>query len=359
RGGGGCVVLSRLPADTRWSDLPLSGTFVEMLKRIVSFAGSVAATDATGTSARSSHEVLPPTRILDGFGLAGPPPTTARAVPANFSGRATFDHPPGLYGPPEGLLAVHALAPDARLAPPRLSPLPGRAPRSRRGAYAARPAGAARARRGRGLRARRRHRAARAPAAAGGERARDRNSRRGAVGVAAGVRAEQRRAGLAIDARAPPRLRHHRRRRGRPHQQGRAPGPHLVPRATHRARAGRADRARSRARRACLLSADLLADRAERGQAEPRGARTHRRLHEAGRHRPVRHPRRCRGARRRRRRNPRSGHAGAARHSLLARYSRARAGAARPRADEDILSPEGLSRPLQLRPAVGGSAACR
>src|SRR5262249_57920432 len=89
RGGRGLVLFFVLPADPRWSDLPLSGTFVEMLKRIVSFAGSVAATDATGSSARSGREVLPPTRILDGFGLFGPPPTTARAVPANFTGRAT------------------------------------------------------------------------------------------------------------------------------------------------------------------------------------------------------------------------------------------------------------------------------
>src|SRR5262249_59999509 len=96
------------PADTRWSDLPLSGTFVEMLKRIVSFAGSMAAADATGSSARSSREVLPPTRILDGFGQFGPPPATARALPANFPGRAPFDHPPGLYAPPEGLLALTA-----------------------------------------------------------------------------------------------------------------------------------------------------------------------------------------------------------------------------------------------------------
>jgi hypothetical protein len=117
RHGKGLIVLFHVTADTRWSDLPLSGTFVEMLKRIVSYAGSVAASDATGAGARNSREVLPPTRILDGFGLFGPPPPTARPVPASFSGRATFDHPPGLYGPPEGLLAVNALAPDDRLAP--------------------------------------------------------------------------------------------------------------------------------------------------------------------------------------------------------------------------------------------------
>ena len=60
RRGKGLIVLFHVTADTRWSDLPLSGTFVEMLKRIVSFAGSVAASDATGASARNSREVLPP-----------------------------------------------------------------------------------------------------------------------------------------------------------------------------------------------------------------------------------------------------------------------------------------------------------
>jgi hypothetical protein len=66
---------------------------------------------------------LPPTRILDGFGVFGPPPTNARAVSATFSGRATSDHPPGFYGPPEGLLAVNALAPNDRLAPLDISAL--------------------------------------------------------------------------------------------------------------------------------------------------------------------------------------------------------------------------------------------
>ena len=42
---------------------------------------------------------------------------SARAVPATFSGRATSDHPPGFYGPAEGLLAVNALVPNDRLAP--------------------------------------------------------------------------------------------------------------------------------------------------------------------------------------------------------------------------------------------------
>src|SRR5256714_5779233 len=117
RGGEACPLCPPPPADTRWSDLPLSGTFVEMLKRIVSFAGSASASDGAAPQARDTREVLPPTRILDGFGAFGPPPTSARAVPATFSGRATPDHPPGFYGPPEGLLAVNTLAPNDRLAP--------------------------------------------------------------------------------------------------------------------------------------------------------------------------------------------------------------------------------------------------
>ena len=126
RRGKGLIVLFHVTADTRWSDLPLSGTFVEMLKRIVSLAGSVTAADGNAASGRGAREVLPPTRVLDGFGIFGPPPPTARPVPASFGGRATFDHPPGFYGPPEGLLAVNALAPADRLAPLDVSALNAR-----------------------------------------------------------------------------------------------------------------------------------------------------------------------------------------------------------------------------------------
>ena len=126
RRGKGLVVLFHVTADTRWSDLPLSGTFVEMLKQIVSLAGSVTAADGSAASGRAAREVLPPTRVLDGFGIFGPPPPTARPVPASFGGRATFDHPPGFYGPPEGLLAVNALAPADRLAPLDVSALNAR-----------------------------------------------------------------------------------------------------------------------------------------------------------------------------------------------------------------------------------------
>jgi hypothetical protein len=114
--GKGMIVLFHVTADTRWSDLPLSGSFVEMLRRVVGMAGS-ATTANTAADKQAVREVVPPTRVLDGFGAFGPPTSTTKPVPAGYVGRATADHPPGFYGPPEGLLAVNALAPADRLAP--------------------------------------------------------------------------------------------------------------------------------------------------------------------------------------------------------------------------------------------------
>jgi Domain of unknown function (DUF4159)/Aerotolerance regulator N-terminal len=116
RRGKGMVVLFHITADTRWSDLPLSGTFVDMLKRIVALAGSAPAPEGDAAGGRGARDLVAPSRILDGFGVFGPPPPTARPVASGFAGRATFDHPPGFYGPPEGLLAVNAMAPADRLA---------------------------------------------------------------------------------------------------------------------------------------------------------------------------------------------------------------------------------------------------
>ena len=52
RRGKGMIVLFHVTADTRWSDLPLSGAFVDMLKRIVGLSGAVAATEANAADRR-------------------------------------------------------------------------------------------------------------------------------------------------------------------------------------------------------------------------------------------------------------------------------------------------------------------
>jgi hypothetical protein len=129
RRGKGLLVLFHVTADTRWSDLPLAGTFVDMLKRIVALANATGATDnnTAGNDAPAGNKAVqsavPPTRVLDGFGAFTPPPATARPIPANFAGRADADHPPGFYGPPEGLVAVNTLAPSDRPAALDVSPL--------------------------------------------------------------------------------------------------------------------------------------------------------------------------------------------------------------------------------------------
>jgi len=130
RRGKGLLVLFHVTADTRWSDLPLSGAFVDMLRRIVSIAGASANAESeagvTENSGGRAAQVVPPTRVLDGFGAFSPPPPTARPIPSNYTERGSLDHPPGFYGPPEGLVAVNTLAPADRLAPLDVAPLNAR-----------------------------------------------------------------------------------------------------------------------------------------------------------------------------------------------------------------------------------------
>jgi len=113
--GKGLVSLFHVSADMRWSDLPMSGTFVEMLRRIVDISGYTS-TPGPGVAADATKETLAPLHTLDGFGAFGPPPSTARPLPADYRDRATVDHPPGFYGPADGPLAVNTLASADRIA---------------------------------------------------------------------------------------------------------------------------------------------------------------------------------------------------------------------------------------------------
>ncbi|MGX9389842.1 DUF4159 domain-containing protein [Nitrobacteraceae bacterium UC4446_H13] len=114
RRGKGIVTLFHVSADMRWSDLPMSGTFVEMLRRLVDLSGYTS-TPGAGPAAEAKVETVAPLRILDGFGAFGPPPSTAKPLAATYRDRATLDHPPGFYGPADGPLAMNTLAADDRL----------------------------------------------------------------------------------------------------------------------------------------------------------------------------------------------------------------------------------------------------
>jgi hypothetical protein len=122
RRGKGVLSLFHISADMRWSDLPMAGTFVEMLRRIVDMSGYTS-TPGAGVASQGSKETVAPLHTLDGFGAFGPPPPTAKPVPADYRDRATPDHPPGFYGPAEGPLAVNTLGAADRIAALDFSPL--------------------------------------------------------------------------------------------------------------------------------------------------------------------------------------------------------------------------------------------
>jgi hypothetical protein len=99
--GAGRIVLFHVTANADWSNLPLSGLFVDMLRRLVTLSAGVAPT--------SDNTVLAPAETLDGYGLLSEPPQAAIGLPANeiANTAASPRHPPGLYGPENGRRALN------------------------------------------------------------------------------------------------------------------------------------------------------------------------------------------------------------------------------------------------------------
>ncbi len=92
--GQGRIVLFHVTANAEWSNLPLSGLFVQMLRRIVALSA--------GIQGAEGEAPLAPIETLDGFGRLGPAPPAAAAIPAAQI-EATVPsprNPPGWYGTP-------------------------------------------------------------------------------------------------------------------------------------------------------------------------------------------------------------------------------------------------------------------
>lgn len=124
RRGKGMIVLFHVNADTSWSNLPISGLFVDMLKRIVDLSASSAPAadaedggDKTQSSTISDAQSFAPQRTLDGFGALGDPSPLAQPIAAGFTGSARAEHPPGFYGAGDRVIAVQTLAANATLTP--------------------------------------------------------------------------------------------------------------------------------------------------------------------------------------------------------------------------------------------------
>ncbi len=90
--GAGRVVLFHVTATADWSNLPLSGLFVQMLRRIVALSA--------GINGAEGEQPLAPLESLDGFGrLGAPPPAASALVPAELAATEPGPrHPPGWYG---------------------------------------------------------------------------------------------------------------------------------------------------------------------------------------------------------------------------------------------------------------------
>ncbi len=108
--GAGRVVLFHVTANADWSNLPLSGLFPDMLRRLVALSAGVSATPDAAP--------LSPAETLDGFGVLGtPPPAAAGLAAADFAKTVVSpQHPPGLYGPEAGRRALNLSSAMGKLA---------------------------------------------------------------------------------------------------------------------------------------------------------------------------------------------------------------------------------------------------
>jgi hypothetical protein len=109
--GKGWLILFHVTADTSWSNLPLSGTFVDMLRRIIAFS-------ATAKGGTADAAAAAPYRLLDAAGHFTPPSDAAEPISGDIAKVVVGpQHPPGLYGSEDGFRALNLLDEKATLAP--------------------------------------------------------------------------------------------------------------------------------------------------------------------------------------------------------------------------------------------------
>lgn len=103
--GAGALALFHVTATPDWSDLPLSSTFVEMLRKLIFLSALGPEVDEAPAS-----RAFTPLRVLDGFGaLRQPDRETAGSTLAELAEGPAPGRPPGLYGAPEAPMALNAM----------------------------------------------------------------------------------------------------------------------------------------------------------------------------------------------------------------------------------------------------------
>lgn len=110
--GDGQLVLFHITADTGWSNLPLSGLFVDMLERLV----EMSRLSSDGSSAIDAGQITPqnsatfaPRTVLDGFGTLSTPPAHAEGlvITGGQVPGPSIGNPPGFYGPAHDARALN------------------------------------------------------------------------------------------------------------------------------------------------------------------------------------------------------------------------------------------------------------
>lgn len=111
----GTLVLFHVTPEATWSNLPISGSFVEMLRRIVQLSRNQGSAVANAEAAATS---LAPYRMIAADGTLVPPTPDARPlVPGAGPLPVTLENPPGLYGSETGVFAHNLLGGDSAFTP--------------------------------------------------------------------------------------------------------------------------------------------------------------------------------------------------------------------------------------------------
>ena len=115
--GRGTLALFHIAPDATWSNLPITGSFVDMLTALVRLSGNAGAIAA---AQGETVAILPPLKVLDAKGSLVPPAANAEPVAANEP-LITYNHPPGLYGTADAFVARNLFSGSADFAPLTLS----------------------------------------------------------------------------------------------------------------------------------------------------------------------------------------------------------------------------------------------
>jgi hypothetical protein len=113
--GKGTLILFHIAPQPTWSNLPISGTFVEMLRRITQLSRNQGMLNG---GAQGQRIALPPYRMIAADGTLASPSPDAKPLPPGASA-VTIENPPGLYGTADGVVAHNLLAGNAELLPIR------------------------------------------------------------------------------------------------------------------------------------------------------------------------------------------------------------------------------------------------